>query len=40
VDGFEESIIKDAISAQEGGHKVIASLFRVLSLSDERKLRK
>ena len=40
VDGVQKSVINGAINAQEGGHKIIASLFNVLSLSDESKLRK
>ena len=39
IDGFEKSVIKAAIKAQEGDHKIIASLFSVLSLSDKSKLR-
>jgi hypothetical protein len=39
-DGFEKSVINAAINAQEGGHKIISSLFNVFSLSDKSKLRK
>ena len=38
VDGFERSVINGAINSQEGDHKIIASLFRKLSLSDKSKL--
>ncbi|KAF8487749.1 hypothetical protein F5888DRAFT_1758882, partial [Russula emetica] len=40
MDGFGNSVINGAINAQEGDHKMITSLFSVLSLSDESKLRK
>jgi Family of unknown function (DUF6535) len=40
MDGLGVSTIKSAINAQEGDHKIITSLFTVLSLSDKSKLRK
>jgi Family of unknown function (DUF6535) len=40
IDGFEQSAINTAVNAQEGDHKIITSLFSVLSLSDKSKLRK
>jgi hypothetical protein len=40
MDGFRKSVINGAKDAQEGDHKIITSLFTVLSLSDESKLRK
>jgi hypothetical protein len=40
TNGFQKSVIDGAMNAQEGEHKIIASLFGVLSLSDESKLRK
>jgi hypothetical protein len=40
MDGFGKSVINGAIDAQEGDHKIIASLFSALSLSDKSKLRK
>ena len=39
-DGFEKNVIDAAKKAQEGEHKIIASLFSELSLSDKSKLRK
>ena len=39
-DGFEKNVINAAKNAQEGEHKIIASLFSELSLSDKSKLRK
>jgi hypothetical protein len=40
MDGFRKSVINGAINAQEEDHKIITSLFTVLSLSDEIKLQK
>jgi hypothetical protein len=40
MDGFGKSVINGAINAQEGDHKIITSLFSVLSLSDKSKLRR
>jgi hypothetical protein len=40
MDGFRKSVINRAINVQEGDHKIITSLFTVLSLSDKSKLRK
>jgi hypothetical protein len=40
MDGFEKSVINAAIYAQDGNHKIVTSLFSVLSLSDKSKLRK
>jgi hypothetical protein len=40
MDGFEKNVINAAVNAREGDHKIITSLFSVLSLSNENKLRK